>query len=59
MAELDAAYFILYGLSREDVEYILSTFQGAGRTEEGLLDGQTAAQRVLQEYDRLRDRSRA
>ena len=59
MAELDAAYFILYGLSREDAEYILSTFQGAGRTDAGLLDGQTAAQRVLEEYDRLRDRSRA
>jgi hypothetical protein len=27
-AELDAAYFHLYGLSREDVEYVLGTFQG-------------------------------
>lgn len=27
-AELDAAYFILYGIERDDVEYVLSTFQG-------------------------------
>jgi hypothetical protein len=27
-AELDAAYFHLYRLDREDVEYILGTFQG-------------------------------
>jgi hypothetical protein len=27
-AELDAAYFILYGLSRDDAAYILSTFSG-------------------------------
>jgi hypothetical protein len=27
MAELDAAYFHLYGLSRDDAEYILSTFK--------------------------------
>lgn len=29
-AELDAAYFILYGIERHDVEYILSTFTGTG-----------------------------
>ncbi len=28
MAELDAAFFHLYGISRDDVEYILSTFKG-------------------------------
>lgn len=27
-AQLDAAYFILYGLPQDDVEYILSTFSG-------------------------------
>jgi hypothetical protein len=54
MAELDAAYFLLYAVERQDVEYILSTFRGAGRTDEGLLDDLTPAQRILQEYDRLR-----
>ncbi len=29
-AELDAAYFILYGIERADVEYMLSTFTGTG-----------------------------
>lgn len=29
-AELDAAYFILYGIERADVEYILSTFTNTG-----------------------------
>lgn len=28
MAELDAAFFLLYGIGRDDVEYVLSTFQG-------------------------------
>jgi hypothetical protein len=28
MAELDAAYFLLYGTERNDVEYILTTFAG-------------------------------
>jgi hypothetical protein len=28
MAELDAAYFLLYGINREDAAYILSTFKG-------------------------------
>jgi hypothetical protein len=55
-AELDAAYFILYGIQRDDVEYILSTFQGAGKTQEGLFDGLTAATRVLDAYDHLRDK---
>jgi hypothetical protein len=53
MAELDAAYFLLYGIDREDVEYILSTFAGAGKTEDGLFDNLTAAQRVLAAYDGL------
>lgn len=29
-AELDAAYFLLYGVSREDAEYMLSTFTHTG-----------------------------
>jgi len=56
-AELDAAYFLLYGIERDDAEYLLSTFQGAGEVQEGLLDGLSTAQRVLAEYDRLRERA--
>jgi hypothetical protein len=33
-AELDAAYFILYGIGRDDVDYILSTFQDIGDEDE-------------------------
>ena len=29
-AELDAAYFHLYGIERDEVEYILSTFTNTG-----------------------------
>ena len=29
-AELDAAYFRLYGIGRDDAEYILSTFSNTG-----------------------------
>ena len=32
-AQLDAAYFHLYGISREDVTYILSTFQATGSSD--------------------------
>jgi len=55
-AELDAAYFLLYGIEREDVEYILSTFAGAGKTQEGLFDSLTVAQRILAAYEALRQR---
>jgi hypothetical protein len=59
MAELDAAYFLLYGIEREDVEYILSIFAGAGKTQDGLFDNLTVAQGVLTAYDGLRQRCRA
>jgi hypothetical protein len=52
-AELDAAYFHLYGLSREDVEYILGTFQGIVNEDEKA-EGEGATRRsVLDAYDTL------
>jgi hypothetical protein len=50
--ELDAAFFLLYGIDREDAAYMLSTFSGAARGDEesgmfGSADG------VLEAYDRL------
>jgi len=48
MAQLDAAYFHLYGLDRHDVEYILSTFKGI-HDERTLFPGNvTTAQRIVQ-----------
>jgi hypothetical protein len=53
MAELDAAFFLLYSLDRQDVEYVLSTFTGPKR--EGPVAGGTIRmdRLVLDAYDRL------
>jgi hypothetical protein len=58
MAELDAAFFLLYGIKRADVEYILSTFSGVRKDSATLLDGSSTLDRVLAHYDAL-GRSRA
>jgi len=52
-AELDAAYFHLYRLSREDVQYILGTFQGiANEDEKADGEGRTRGL-VLEAYDSM------
>lgn len=51
MAELDAAYFLLYQIERDDVQYVLGTFRGREGPDGGLLAG---ADPVLEAYDRLR-----
>ncbi|MBK8915867.1 MAG: N-6 DNA methylase [Phycisphaerales bacterium] len=64
-AELDAAFFILYGIERPDVEYILSTFTGTGfipPDERGddnraFLGGRPGAE-ILDAYDRLSSAAR-
>jgi len=53
MAELDAAYFILYGIKRDDAEYILSTFSGAQGEDEGLFDNPSIAARILKYYEKF------
>lgn len=53
MAELDAAFFLLYGIDRNDVEYILGTFQGTSQ-EDALLFRVDAS--VLDAYDKLSPR---
>jgi len=50
MAELDAAFFHLYGIGRDDVEYILSTFKGI-HDQPALFQGASSvAQRIVQKY---------
>ncbi|MDQ3330246.1 MAG: N-6 DNA methylase [Planctomycetota bacterium] len=49
-AELDAAFFLLYGVNREDAEYVLSTFRH-DQTDEPL--GADPAALTLKAYDRL------
>lgn len=52
--ELDAAYFHLYGIAREDVEYIMETFRVWGEKEQKLY-GEYRTQRVILEtYDEMR-----
>jgi hypothetical protein len=54
MAELDAAYFLLYGIEREDMEYILSTFSGAQAEDESIFSAGSPFERILRHYDKLR-----
>ncbi len=55
-AELDAAYFILYGIERADVEYVLSTFSGTSQDGAGVF-GASTSDRILKHYDHLRELS--
>jgi hypothetical protein len=50
MAELDAAYFHLYGIDRDDAEYILSTFKGIHESQDLFSGSVSTAQRILQKY---------
>lgn len=56
-AELDAAYFHLYGISRDDVAYILGTFTGTGADEQGAFGRDDMGHLVLKAYDELSERA--
>ncbi len=60
-AELDAAYFHLYGIEREDAEYMLSTFTNTGLVPEDERESQqvlwspgSTGQLVLEAFDCLK-----
>ncbi len=53
MAELDAAYFHLYGIDRDDAEYILSTFKGIHDRQDLFAGGVSTAERILSKYDEM------
>ncbi len=55
-AQLDAAFFLLYGIQRDDVEYILSTFTGAQKQSESMFGPSSAFDRILNHYDNLREK---
>lgn len=57
MAQLDAAYFLLYGIERDDVEYILSTFAGIEKERQGAFAGSTTYDKILHHYDQLKAKS--
>jgi len=50
-AQLDAGFFLLYGIKRTDVEYILSTFSGVRKENKTLLDDSSTSERILGFYD--------
>ncbi len=52
-AQLDAAYFLLYGLTPDDAQYMLSTFQGIHDPAPLLGDDCSTAARILRELDGL------
>ncbi|MGE0480322.1 MAG: DNA methyltransferase [Phycisphaerae bacterium] len=59
-AELDAAFFILYGIERPDVEYILSTFTSTGliprderRADAPAWERHSPGEMILDAYDRM------
>jgi hypothetical protein len=50
LAELDAAFFHLYGLNRDDVEYILSTFKGIHERRTLFPDHCSTAEYIVRKY---------
>lgn len=60
-AELDAAYFHLYAVPREDAEYMLSTFTNTGFVPESERGSQqvlwkrhSTGEMILEAFDRLK-----
>ncbi|MES4887846.1 DNA methyltransferase [Streptomyces sp. NPDC096012] len=52
-AELDAALFHVYGLSRADVEYVMDTFPTVRKREEALCGTYRTKDLILDVYDRM------
>jgi hypothetical protein len=52
--ELDAAYFHLYGIERDDVDYIMETFPIVKRKDEKLYGEYRTKQVILEMYDEMR-----
>ncbi|MBI1831850.1 MAG: N-6 DNA methylase [Planctomycetes bacterium] len=55
MAELDAAFFHLYGINRADAEYILSTFSGLRVGADDTPAALTPVATIMEKYDELRE----
>lgn len=52
-AELDALFFHLYGISRDDADYIMDTFPIVKRKDEAKYDTCRTKDLILAEYDRM------
>jgi hypothetical protein len=53
MAEIDAAYFLLHGIARDDTEYVLSTFKGIHARSPPLPGTARTADHILDLYDKF------
>jgi hypothetical protein len=53
--QLDAYFFLLYGISRADVEYVMESFPIVRRKDEEQYGEYLTKHRILEEYDRLAD----
>jgi hypothetical protein len=53
LADLDAVHAVLFGLDRDDLEHVLSTFTALRSREQRLHGRFVTAERVLAAYDRL------
>lgn len=51
--ELDAAYFHLYGIAREDVDYIMETFPIVKRKDEAAYGEYRTKRVILEMYDEM------
>lgn len=54
-AELDAAFFHLYGISRDDVDYIMDTFPIVERRDEQQFGEYRTKRLILENYDRMQE----
>ena len=52
-SELDAAFFHLYGIEREDVDYIMDIFPIVKRNDEREHDGYRTKQVILEVYSEM------
>ena len=52
-AELDAAFFHLYGLDRDDVDYIMDTFPIVRRKDEAAHGEYRTKRLILERYDAM------
>ena len=53
-AELDAAYFNLYGIERDDVDYIMETFPIVKRKDEAKYGEYRTKRMILEIYDEMK-----
>lgn len=57
-AELDASYFHLYGLERDEVEHVMESFDALRRREERQLGEFRTKRLILERYDAMSDAAR-